>query len=123
MRTITTALPAPGSEMAIALFPRRGHKVPSTSPLQDILLAEDGWKFPRLLDHREVPAHLGPIERHPEEEPERKVRRFKELRRRAVPKLLAERLLLLFRLAHRWAPSVRLISAPMEPSPDFIIRY
>jgi hypothetical protein len=29
---------------------------------------------------------------------------------------LVERLLLLLRLAHRWAPSARLLCAPMEPS-------
>jgi hypothetical protein len=56
--------------------------------LQDLLLAEDGWKLLRLPYHREVPAHLGTAERHPEEEPQRRDRAVDGWRLRSGPALM-----------------------------------
>src|SRR5215467_625793 len=51
--------------------------------LQDLFLAEHGWKLLRLPHHGEVPAHLWSVERHPEEEPQRSDRAVDGRRLRA----------------------------------------
>src|SRR5215831_1317611 len=42
----------------------------SPQELQDLLLAEHGWKLLCLSHHRDAPAHLWAIERHAKEEPQ-----------------------------------------------------